>query len=151
MGYKIEPKIISIKGQRVLLDSDSPQLYGVSTIRLNEQVTRSLCRFPSGFVFLLSFQEFKNLMSHNAISGSLHGGRGKHLDSSPNRFKGFKGDATLFRGSKGTLPFSAERKANRETSGKDGKDGTLPFLNIYHQAREKGNVPFFHFSSKAYT
>lgn len=36
---KIESKIIVVRGQRVILDSDLAHLYGVSTMRLNEQVT----------------------------------------------------------------------------------------------------------------
>jgi len=48
-------------------------------MRLNEQVTRNLRRFPSDFMFLTSFQEFKDLISQNAISTSLHGGRRKPL------------------------------------------------------------------------
>ena len=77
MTQKIESKILTINGQRVILDSDLAQLYGVSTMRLNEQVTRNLRRFPSDFMFSLSFQEFKDLISQNAISSSLHGGRRK--------------------------------------------------------------------------
>jgi hypothetical protein len=75
--HKIQSKIITIKGQRVILDSDLAQLYGVGTMRLNEQVTRNLRRFPSDFMFSLSFQESRDLISQNAISTSLHGGRRK--------------------------------------------------------------------------
>jgi len=39
MERKTESKILTIKGQRVILDSDLAQLYGVSTTRLNEQVS----------------------------------------------------------------------------------------------------------------
>ena len=77
MQKEIESKILIIKGQRVTLDSDLARLYGVSTARLNEQVTRNLRRFPDDFMFQLSLQELKNLMSQNAISSSHHGGRRK--------------------------------------------------------------------------
>ena len=77
MQKEIESKILIIKGQRVILDSDLDRLYGVSTARLNEQVTRNLRRFPDDFMFQLSLQELKNLMSQNAISSSHHGGRRK--------------------------------------------------------------------------
>jgi hypothetical protein len=77
MEKEIESKILTIKGQRVILDSDFANLYGVSTARLNEQVTRNLRRFPNDFMFQLSLQELKNLMSQNAISSSQHGGRRK--------------------------------------------------------------------------
>ncbi len=60
-----------------MASSDLAQLYGISTARLNEQVTRSLRRFPSDFMFQLSLQELRNLMSQNATSSSPHGGRRK--------------------------------------------------------------------------
>lgn len=77
MEKDIESKILTIKGQRVILDCDLAHLYGVSTARLNEQVTRNLRRFPNDFMFQMSLQELKNLMSQNAISSSQHGGRRK--------------------------------------------------------------------------
>jgi hypothetical protein len=77
MSHEIESKIIVVKRQRVILDSDLATLYGVSTMRLNEQVSRNLKRFPSDFMFQLSFQEFTDLISQFAISSSRHGGRRK--------------------------------------------------------------------------
>jgi hypothetical protein len=77
MTETIESKIITIKGQRVILDSDLAKLYGVSTMRLNEQVTRNIKRFPQDFMFQLSFQEVTILISQFAISRSSHGGRRK--------------------------------------------------------------------------
>jgi len=77
MEKEIESKILTIKGQRAILDSDLARLYGVSTSRLNEQVTRNIRRFPNDFMFQLPLQELNNLMSQNAISSSPHGGRRK--------------------------------------------------------------------------
>ena len=77
MEQEIESKILTIKGQRTILDSDLAQLYGVSTTRLNEQVTRNLRRFPNDFMFQLSLHELRHLISQNAISRSHHGGRRK--------------------------------------------------------------------------
>ena len=77
MEQEVQSKIITINGQKVILDSDLAQLYGVTTSRLNEQVTRNIRRFPSDFMFRLSLQEFKNLKSQNATSSSRHGGRRK--------------------------------------------------------------------------
>lgn len=65
---KIASQIILIRGQKVILDRDLAKLYGVETGRLNEQVTRNLGRFPSDFMFRLSLNETKNLISQNAIS-----------------------------------------------------------------------------------
>jgi hypothetical protein len=50
----IEHVIIVIRGQRVMLDCDLAQLYGVSTKRLNEQVKRNRERFPAHFMFQLT-------------------------------------------------------------------------------------------------
>jgi hypothetical protein len=73
---RIEDMICLIRGQRVMLDSDLARIYGVSTMRLNEQFKRNSDRFPSDFAFQLVQQEFTNLISQFAIS-SLHGGRRK--------------------------------------------------------------------------
>jgi hypothetical protein len=54
---RIEQTIFLIRGQRVMLDSDLAELYGVPTKRLNEQVTRNRDRFPDDFMFGLSKSE----------------------------------------------------------------------------------------------
>lgn len=77
MEQDIESRIITIRGQKVILDSELARLYGVSTTRLNEQVSRNLRRFPSDFMFQVSLQDLANLISQNATSSSLHGGRRK--------------------------------------------------------------------------
>lgn len=71
----ITKRIVPIRGQKVLLDSDLAALYGVSTRRLNEQVRRNLARFPEDFIFELSESEFQTLMSQFATSS--RGGRRK--------------------------------------------------------------------------
>ena len=65
---RIEGKIYLIRGQKVMLDKDLAGLYGVSTGRLNEQVRRNIRRFPEDFMFQLSNQEAKNLISQFATS-----------------------------------------------------------------------------------
>jgi ORF6N domain-containing protein len=54
---QIERRILLIRGQKVMLDSDLAELYGVSTKRLNEQVKRNRERFPVDFMFRLTSQE----------------------------------------------------------------------------------------------
>ena len=71
----ISSKILLIRGERVILDSDLAEIYGVTTSRLNEQVKRNLKRFPSDFMFELSDDEYKNLISQFATS--RWGGRRK--------------------------------------------------------------------------
>ena len=73
----IEAAIQIVRGQRVMLDSDLARLYGVTTSRLNEQVSRNRDRFPEDFAYQLTQQEFMDLMSQNAISKSARGGRMK--------------------------------------------------------------------------
>jgi ORF6N domain len=64
----IENKIYVIRGQKVMLDSDLAELYGVETKRINEQVRRNIERFPNDFMFQLSLAEFQNLKSQIATS-----------------------------------------------------------------------------------
>lgn len=71
----IAQSILSLRGQRVLLDSDLATLYGVETRRLNEQVRRNRDRFPADFIFELTSEEFANLKSQFATSS--WGGRRK--------------------------------------------------------------------------
>tara|TARA_Y100000031_G_scaffold156835_1_gene213446 strand:- start:2280 stop:2561 length:282 start_codon:yes stop_codon:yes gene_type:complete len=54
-------KIYFIRKQKVMIDRDLAELYGVETRRLNEQVKRNLSRFPEDFMFQLSEPEFTNL------------------------------------------------------------------------------------------
>ncbi len=68
-------KIYFIRGQKVMLDSDLAELYGVETRRLNEQVARNIDRFPDDFMFRLGVNEFESLMSQFATS--KRGGRRK--------------------------------------------------------------------------
>jgi hypothetical protein len=68
-------KIYLIRIEKVMLDSDLAELYGVETRRLNEQVKRNIDRFPKDFMFQLTPEEFKNLKSQ--IATSSWGGRRK--------------------------------------------------------------------------
>ena len=70
----IEQRIYTIRGVRVILDSDLAALYGVPTKRLNEQYRRNRKRFPEDFAFQLTAEEANSLRSQIATSSS-HGGR----------------------------------------------------------------------------
>lgn len=67
----IEQKILLIRGQKVLLDADLAELYGVSTKRLNEQVKRNIERFPKHFMFQLNNQELEILRSQIATANYM--------------------------------------------------------------------------------
>ena len=64
----IEQKIYLIRGQKVMLDSDLAQLYGVATFNLNKAVKRNLFWFPEDFMFQLSASEFDSLRFHFGMS-----------------------------------------------------------------------------------
>lgn len=72
---EIDSLIISIRGVRVMLDSDLARIYGVSTSRFNEAVKRNKDRFPADFRFQLTAQEATPLTSQIAISKKGRGGR----------------------------------------------------------------------------
>jgi hypothetical protein len=69
------PKILTVRRQRVVLDTDLAIFYGVPTFRLNEAVKRNVDRFPLDFRFQVTREEVANLISQNAISSLAHGGR----------------------------------------------------------------------------
>lgn len=74
VARKVDSKIFSLRGQRVILDRDLAELYGVEVRHLNQQVKRNARRFPLAFRFQLSPHELKILRSQNVISTDGHGG-----------------------------------------------------------------------------
>jgi phage regulator Rha-like protein len=65
---KILNRIYVIRGEKVMLDKDLAEMYGVETRALNQSIKRNLSRFPKDFMFQLSEKEFKNLISQNVTS-----------------------------------------------------------------------------------
>jgi predicted NAD/FAD-binding protein len=80
---QIEPLILDLRGQKVLLDKDLANLYGVTVKRLNEQLRRNRERFPEDFLFQLTKEEAESLRSQNA---TLKAGRGQHRKYAPYAF-----------------------------------------------------------------
>jgi phage regulator Rha-like protein len=76
-GEFVEGLIRFIRGQRVVLDADLANVYGVTTTRLNQQVRRNSDRFPEDFAFQLTPDEFAALMLQIATSKKGSGGRRK--------------------------------------------------------------------------
>ena len=64
----IEKKILSIRGHKVMLDSELAELYGVPTKALKQAVKRNIKRFPDDFMFALTYQEVRNLRSQIVTS-----------------------------------------------------------------------------------
>jgi len=79
----ITHRILMLRGQKVLLDSDLAALYDVPTKRFNEQVKRNLERFPADFMFQLTEEEWESLRSQIA---TLKPGRGQHRKYMPYAF-----------------------------------------------------------------
>jgi len=71
----VEELIQTVRGQRVILDTDLARVYGVPTKRLNEAVKRASERFPADFSFLLKPQEVASLRSQIATSKGRGGRR----------------------------------------------------------------------------
>ena len=80
---RIEKLIFLIRRQRVMLDADLADLYGVPVKRLNEQVRRNSRRFPADFMICLTQDEYEALRSHFA---TLKPGRGEHRKYLPYAF-----------------------------------------------------------------
>jgi len=70
---RIEKCILLIRGEKVMLDRDLAELYGVATKVLIRAITRNINRFPVDFMFRLTQEEFDNLRFH--FGTSSWGGR----------------------------------------------------------------------------
>lgn len=91
-----EDKIIVIRGEQVLLDSDVGELYGVETKRINEAVKNNPDRFPSGYVIELNDEEKNELVENFDRFNKL-----KHSSANPKAFteKGLYMLATILKSS----------------------------------------------------
>ena len=105
-NINIESLIRTIRGQKVMLDSDLAMLYGVSTSRLNEQVKRNIERFPDDFMFRLTKEEWnvlksqivtlEDLKSQNVISNSVDEETNERLTSQIATLKNGRGQHRKF-------------------------------------------------------
>jgi hypothetical protein len=77
----IVEKIYIIRGQKVMLDRDLAEMYGVEVKRLNEAVKRNVARFPDDFMFQLTLDENNSLRSQFATLE-----KGKHSKYLPYAF-----------------------------------------------------------------
>ena len=75
LAVSVESRILVLREQKVILDADLAELYGVPVKRLNEQVKRNQERFPADFMFRLSPEESESLRSQSATSKTGRGGR----------------------------------------------------------------------------
>ena len=94
----VQDKIISVRDQNVILDSDVAALYGVETRRINEAVSNNPDKFPTGYIIELYSEEWKILKSK--FSTSSWGGKNK-LPKAFTR-KGLYMLATILKGDRAT-------------------------------------------------
>ena len=94
----IEDKLILIRGDQVLLDSDVAEIYGVETKRINEAVKNNLEKFPAGYIIELNKGEWGLLKSK--FSTSTKGGKVKLPNAFPE--KGLYMLATILKSKKAT-------------------------------------------------
>lgn len=73
------PKIYSVRGEPVVLDSDLALLYGVETRVFNQAIRRNRHRFPADFAFQLSKEEWSLLRSQIVTSKGRRGQHRKYL------------------------------------------------------------------------
>jgi phage regulator Rha-like protein len=81
---RIERAILSIRGEKVMLDSDLAELYGVETKALNQAVKRNATRFPADFMFQLTQEEHDDLVRLRSQIVTLK--RGEHRKYLPYAF-----------------------------------------------------------------
>ncbi len=80
---RVAAKILFIRGQKVMLDSDLAELYEVEAKVLNQAVKRNIERFPADFMFQLTAEEVARLRSQFV---TLKTGRGQHRKYQPYAF-----------------------------------------------------------------
>ncbi len=80
----IESLILTLRGQKVILDADISELYGVPTKRLNEQIKRNTDRFPEDFLFQLTREEADNVQRSRSQIVTLK--RGQNIKYLPHAF-----------------------------------------------------------------
>jgi hypothetical protein len=78
----VAPLVRVIRGEKVLLDADLSNLYGVRTRVLNQAVKRNLDRFPADFMFQLTASEWESLKSQTVIASSSKAMRSQTVTAS---------------------------------------------------------------------
>ena len=78
----VNTKIITIRNQNVILDSDVAQLYGVQTKEVNQAIKNNPEKFPEGYIISLNKEEWSSLISKISILDSEEILKSKNLTSS---------------------------------------------------------------------
>jgi len=99
---EVEQYVLNIRGQEVILDRDVAELYGVETKEVNQAVRNNADKFPDGYIFSLSKEEWSSLRSK--ILTLDDSGRGQHTKYTPHAFteKGLYMLATILKSPRAT-------------------------------------------------
>jgi len=81
--FAIESRIMLVRGQKVMMDRDLAELYGVPTKALNQAVKRNIQRFPEDFLFQLTLEEGRGLLLLRSQTVTLKDPRGRHRKYAP--------------------------------------------------------------------
>ena len=74
----IKGMVYLIRENKVLLDSDLAEMYGVESKALNQAVKRNIIRFPPDFMFQLTEEEYAGWNALRSQTVTLKKGRGAH-------------------------------------------------------------------------
>lgn len=96
----LESLILTVRGQRVILDADLAAVYGVPTKALNQAVKRNADRFPEDFCFLLDSSEWKDLKRSQSVTTSAQASENQPIDALKSQF------VTSKRGGRRTCPYA---------------------------------------------
>src|SRR5580698_9045023 len=120
----IRQKIYEIRGQKVMLDFDLAELYGVETRTLNQAVKRNIDRFPEDFMFRLTEEEW---MRSQIVTASGGGNWSQNVTSSEGESEGI--DSQPSENSSQNVMSSEGRMISQIViaSQKKRKSGALPF------------------------
>ena len=117
---QVQEKIINVRNQQVIIDSDVAGLYGLETKRINEAVNRNPDKFPEGYLIQLTSSEWEEVRSHIATSPTPLGG-GKVRPPKAFAERGLYMLATILKSSKAV-------------------DTTLAIIETFAKVRELGRV-----------
>jgi len=76
---RVENRILTIRGHRVMVDTDLAGVYGVPTKALNQAIKRNADRFPDDFMFQLSREEADSIRSQTVTLKTVRGKHWKYL------------------------------------------------------------------------
>lgn len=119
VGYEVvEERIVIFRDERLIIDSDVAELYGVETKRVNEAVSRNMDKFPAGYLIELTAKE-KNELVANCD-------RFKRLKHSTTKIKGFT--------EKGLYMLATILKSSKAT------ETTLAIIETFAKVKEVGGL-----------